>query len=225
MQLCRKSGKCKPCVKEYNRIRGAKNKDTIKAYNKNYKTKNKESLKKQRKVYVADNRKKIAAYQKEYDAQNKDKQLARNRKFYVNNKKNITSKKSQAATLRKKSDPSFRLRVNCSSLVRTYLLRNGSRKDGKSILKYLPYTMSDLKNHIESLFESWMTWDNYGMYGYKTWVDNDQSTWKWNIDHIIPQSALPYTSMIDDNFQKIWSLNNLRPYSAKQNVIDRDRKK
>ena len=33
-------------------------------------------------------------------------------------------------------------------------------------------------------------------------------------------SELPYTSMTDDNFKKCWSLNNLRPYSAKQNILD-----
>jgi hypothetical protein len=39
-------------------------------------------------------------------------------------------------------------------------------------------------------------------------------------DHIIPQSKLQYTSMKDENFKKCWSLENLRPLSAKQNVID-----
>ena len=65
-----------------------------------------------------------------------------------------------------------------------------------------------------------MTWENHGVYNLNTWDDNDQSTWKWNIDHIIPQSKLPYTSMEDDNFKKCWALENLRPYSAKQNIID-----
>jgi hypothetical protein len=65
-----------------------------------------------------------------------------------------------------------------------------------------------------------MNWDNYGKYNPKTWDDNDSSTWKWNIDHIIPQAKLPYTSEKDVNFKKCWSLNNLRPYSAKQNLLD-----
>ena len=53
--------------------------------------------------------------------------------------------------------------------------------------------------------------------GAKTWNDNDQSTWTWNIDHIIPQSTLPYTSMDDEIFKKCWALENLRPLS--QNKI------
>jgi hypothetical protein len=65
-----------------------------------------------------------------------------------------------------------------------------------------------------------MNWNNYGIYYTNLWNDNDPSTWVWNIDHIIPQSKLPYTSMEDDNFKKCWALDNLRPYSAKQNIID-----
>ena len=65
-----------------------------------------------------------------------------------------------------------------------------------------------------------MNWDNWGVYKANGWNDDDQSTWTWQIDHIIPQSTLPYSSMNDDNFQKCWALNNLRPYSAKLNNLD-----
>jgi hypothetical protein len=58
------------------------------------------------------------------------------------------------------------------------------------------------------------------IYSLKTWDDEDKSTWKWNIDHIIPQSDLIYASMEDENFKKCWALSNLRPYSAKQNILD-----
>ena len=51
-----------------------------------------------------------------------------------------------------------------------------------------------------------MSWKNYGVY--------------WHIDHIIPQSDLPYTSMEDDNFKLCWALDNLRPLEAKQNLLD-----
>jgi len=69
-----------------------------------------------------------------------------------------------------------------------------------------------------------MTWDNQGKYDPKIWDDNDQTTWMWNIDHIIPQSKLTYTSLDEDNFQKAWALNNLRPLSAKQNILDGNRR-
>ena len=64
-----------------------------------------------------------------------------------------------------------------------------------------------------------MAWSNWGKYDVKTWDDNNFATWTWNIDHIIPQDALPYTSMTDENFKKCWALENLRPLSAKVNII------
>jgi hypothetical protein len=98
-----------------------------------------------------------------------------------------------------------------------------SIKNGKS-LDFLPYNMQELRAHIEKQFESWMNWENHGRYFPLVWDDNDPSTWKWQIDHIIPQSDLPYTNMEDENFKTCWSLENLRPLSAKQNYFDGMRK-
>jgi hypothetical protein len=100
----------------------------------------------------------------------------------------------------------------------------GSSKRGGSILNNLLYTIAELKIHIQNQFESWMTWQNQGKYNITTWNDNDSITWTWQLDHIIPQSSLPYTSMTDDNFKKCWALENLRPLSAKQNIIDGNRR-
>jgi hypothetical protein len=65
-----------------------------------------------------------------------------------------------------------------------------------------------------------MNWNNQGVYRPSLWDDSDSSTWVWQLDHILPQSDLPYTSMEDDNFKKCWALSNLRPLSAKQNLLD-----
>ncbi len=80
--------------------------------------------------------------------------------------------------------------------------------------------MSELKIHLENQFEPWMNWNNYGSYISSKWNDNDQLTWTWQIDHIIPQSILQYSSVNDDTFKKCWSLDNLRPLSSKQNILD-----
>ena len=65
-----------------------------------------------------------------------------------------------------------------------------------------------------------MNWSNYGSYKTNEWIDNDKNTWKWQLDHIIPHSELKYKTMDCDEFRFCWALSNLRPYSAKQNVID-----
>lgn len=112
------------------------------------------------------------------------------------------------------------MRVNLSNAVGRALKTNKGSKNSESFLQYVPYTMNKLKLHLESQFESWMTWENHGKYNLKTWNDNDSSTWTWQIDHIMPQSILPYTSMEDENFKKCWALENLRPLGAKQNFLD-----
>ena len=89
-----------------------------------------------------------------------------------------------------------------------------------SVLKYLPFTLEELKFHLEKQFEPWMNWNNRGAYLINNWDDNDQSTWKWQIDHIEPHSDFPYDTMEHENFKKVWRLDNLRPLSAKQNVLD-----
>ena len=119
-----------------------------------------------------------------------------------------------------KNDPSYKLRKNISYAVWEALKKNASSKQNESILKYLPYTIDQLKQHLERQFEWWMSWDNWGIYDAKSWDDSDSSTWKWQIDHIIPQSMLRYNHMSEDNFQRCWALNNLRPLSAKKNILD-----
>ena len=65
-----------------------------------------------------------------------------------------------------------------------------------------------------------MTWDNWSRYNPETWDDNDPSTWTWQVDHLKPHSTFNYDSMEHPDFKKCWALENLRPLSAKQNVLD-----
>jgi len=127
--------------------------------------------------------------------------------------------KKRAKILRQ-TDPHFVLHKSISLAIWKTLKTNNGSKNGNSCLKFLSYTTDELKLYLESLFESWMTWDNYGVYNPKTWDDNDQTTWTWQLDHITPQSDLPYASMEDENFKKCWSLSNLRPLNAKKNNSD-----
>lgn len=101
----------------------------------------------------------------------------------------------------------------------TYSAINSSLKYGiqSYIWKFLPYTVENLKRHIEWQFESWMTWNNRGRYKVGEWNDEDISTWRWQLDHIIPQNCFWFTSVKDELFQKCWALDNIRPLSAKMN--------
>ena len=141
-------------------------------------------------------------------------------KYKKNHNEQIKNRRAKAAKNKRNIDMVFKIKQNKSRHIRRVLTQNNSSKNNLTCIKFLQYSIIELKKNIESQFESWMVWDNYGVYNSKTWNDNDQSTWTWQIDHIIPQSCLPYTSMEDENFKKCWSLENLRPYPAKQNFLD-----
>lgn len=120
----------------------------------------------------------------------------------------------------RKEDPHYALRKSISFSVWKWLKNNGTSKNGESCLKYLPYTMEELRAHLEALFEPWMTWQNYGVYNSDTWNDDDPLTWTWQLDHTKPQSDFYYITMDCQEFQDCWALSNLRPLNAKQNNAD-----
>jgi hypothetical protein len=110
-----------------------------------------------------------------------------------------------------KKDPILKLRRMINSAVAYYT--NRLKKDlpmPKFTIHYLPYTLDQLKDHLESQFEPWMTWENHGVY--------NPSRRTWQIDHIIPQSLLPFDSFDHPNFLKCWALENLRPLEALENI-------
>lgn len=145
---------------------------------------------------------------------NKAKKAQTNKAYKKNNPDKIKILRKKRA-----KKPRVRIRTSISGSIRIALGLRNKKKDG-SITKYLPYSIDELMSHLQSKFESWMTWENRGNYSPETWDDNDQSTWTWQIDHIIPDSDFEYGSMQDEGFQKSWSLENLRPLNAKQNVLE-----
>lgn len=103
-----------------------------------------------------------------------------------------------------RSDPVFKLKSNISRQINHILKRNCGSKRGQTILDKLGYSIQQLKQHLESQFDSNMTWDNYGIY--------------WHVDHIIPHSSFKYSDMDDDEFRRCWCLSNLRPLEAIENI-------
>jgi len=158
-------------------------------------------------------------YQKRY-GNNSDLEKAKNRskskRWKMLNKDKITKYERRL----RKTNVTYKLRKNVSRSIHYYLIENGGYKTGKSIFNFLPYSILDLKLHIENQFEPWMSWENYGSYSTNSWNDNDVTTWTWQIDHIIPQSTFGYITMKDSAFNECWDINNLRPLNSKQNLMD-----
>ena len=182
-----------------------------------------EKIKQRTREYAKQNPQKVAERVRDNYFSNHDYFLNYHKEYRKKNHEKISNKKSVYQNIKRKTDRLFRLRCVVRNAVYQAILSAGSKKNG-SILEHLPYSINELKLHLESLFEPWMNWDNWGVYDPETWDDNNTKTWTWQIDHIIKQADLIYDSMDHPNFQKCWALENLRPLSAKENVSVRNRR-
>lgn len=106
-----------------------------------------------------------------------------------------------------RSDPIRRIKHRVSCSVRKAM---SGQKQG-SVWNYLDYTPLQLKMHLESHWEPWMNWSNYGGL-----ANCKKKTW-W-IDHTKPHSSFVYSNMEDSSFTECWSLSNLRPMEKIANI-------
>lgn len=212
--------KCKVCMAIYNKFYYENNKEHLLQLNRDSYKINVEKICEQKKEYNKKNNK----ARKEWYENNKNRTKQSKKDYYNANKNHIKENRNKYSKVKYANDPIFRIRQLISSSIRKQLQRNTSYKSRKSCLDYLRYTIQELKEHIEKQFEPWMNWSNQGAYNAKTWKDDDQATHTWQLDHIIPHSAFQYASIEDQSFKKCWALSNLRPYSAKQNIIDGNRR-
>ena len=74
-------------------------------------------------------------------------------------------------------------------------------------------SLEELKVYIESKFEPWMSWDNYGKY-------NGELNYGWDIDHITPISK----ANTEEDVIKLNHYSNLQPLCSRVNRdIKRDK--
>ena len=146
-----------------------------------------------------DNKEYLAEYNKQYKQEHKEEAAEYNKQY----KHGYRAIRNERRNKRRQNDVEYRLGCIVGTSISRALTKNDGSKEGESTFQYLPYTKKDMKKHIEKQFEPWMNWDNHG---------------EWHIDHIIPQSLLPYDTMTHPNFQKCWALENLQPLEAKENM-------
>ena len=217
-----------------------KNKEKINQYQKDYKEKyysieeNKEKLKEYFKKYAEEHREEKIEYQKTYREEHKEELLAKKKAYWEQNKEYLSDKKksyylenreeikekvkkyresnkdkirvykSAAKKKRLSTDLVYKLRESMSHSVRQSLKKRNMAKSKAKWQELVGYTVEQLKEHLEKHFDENMSWENYGTY--------------WHIDHIKPQTKFNFTSKNDDEFKKCWSLENLQPLEAKENI-------
>ena len=141
--------------------------------------------------------------QKEYDRRYKERHAERikeNSKLWRKNNKSRYREISKKTQMKIRSTLRGRLNDNIRSAI--YKSLRGNKNGHWENL--VGYNINKLRRHIENKFLSGMTWTNYGSI--------------WHIDHIIPVSVFNFSSHNDIDFQRCWSLKNLRPLWAKDNL-------
>jgi hypothetical protein len=97
-------------------------------------------------------------------------------------------------------------------MVRSSLRLLGYSKKSKTE-EILGCSYEDFILYLESKFESWMTWENRGLY-------NGDFNYGWDIDHIIPLSS----AETEEDIIRLNHYTNLQPLCSKVNrYIKRDK--
>lgn len=185
---------------------------------------NKEKVKEYNEKYYQENKERELTRVKKYYQENKEREREKAREYYHRNKEEINKKRSKSFKdgknrdkinkrrrvynkNRYNNDPLFKLTSTIRSLISLSIKRSGYSKSSKTT-EILGCSFEELKSHIESKFESWMTWENYGKY-------NGELNYGWDIDHIIPLSS----ANTEEDIIKLNHYTNLQPLCS---FINRD---
>lgn len=232
-----KSKKCNECYKNYQFNYREKNREKMKEYNKEYYSENKNEVLEAVKRYYSENKDSVSEYKTRYWESKKELLSQKNKEYYINNKRelDIKNKKYQLDNKyninkrrnerlrerrgdinikekeRRKNDTLYRLSQNIRSYIRNSFKLKGVKKNTKSEF-ILGCNFIDFKIYLESRFEPWMTWENYGLY-------NSNFNYGWDIDHIVPISS----AKTEDDIIKLNHYTNLMPLCSFINrAIKRD---
>jgi hypothetical protein len=194
-------------LKEYNKKWRKENKEHLDNYKSIYYVENKEKINESNRKYYHDNKEEInnkrLNYDKKYREENKEKIYFRNLKWRKNNPKYY----NQYLKKRCEHDRLFYLTIRIRSIIKSSFRYKGFRKNSKTS-QLLGCSFEDFKLHLESKFEDWMTWDNYGKY-------NGEFNYGWDIDHIIPLSS----AETEEDVIKLNHYKNLKPLCSYLNRV------
>lgn len=197
-------------IRQYNKLWREKEEDHIKQYEQERYKKEREARLTYARKHYQDSAESIKDYQKQYYLENTEYILLRNKEYRNKNREKLNAQERE----RNKDKANKLIKVVRTQVWRVLKHNNGSKINSNKVKvrtwDALPYTPKELIKHLESLFEPWMNWENYGK------SKNGERV--WNVDHIIPQAKLALNSLDHPNFIKCWSLSNLRPLCSKENL-------
>lgn len=130
-----------------------------------------------------------------------EKSKMRARKYRKDNKEKLSIKRK----INRDENPIKKLKENIHSLIYNKIRKKGYSKKSKTY-EILGCSYDEFKLHIESQFQEWMNWDNYGLY-------NGELNYGWDIDHIIPISS----ATTEEDVLQLNHYTNLQPLCSKVN--------
>lgn len=189
---------CKSCSSLMEKIKRQDNHDIIREREKKSYERNKGKWRNSRSNYRILNKEKSILYMKDYYTNNKERLLKYNIE-YTKNRKDI--------------DLIFKSSLAIRNLIYQSITKNGFSKKSRAV-DILGCSFEEFKKYLESKFEPWMTWDNYGKY-------NGELNYGWDIDHIEPASSAKSI----DEIIKLNHFTNLQPLCSYINrYIKKDNK-
>jgi superfamily II DNA/RNA helicase len=188
------------------------NPEKVKVYKKTFYDNNLTNVKEKRRKYYKNNLELEKEYNKNYRENNRETITLKQQEWRENNREHIKTyrknnplKVNQYLKNRRDTDSLYKLSCNIRSLIRQSFIRVDINKKSKTH-EILGCSFEEFKLHLESKFESWMTWENYGLY-------NGELNYGWDIDHIIPVS----TAITEEEVIKLNNYINLQPLCSKTN--------
>jgi len=187
---------CRPCYNAYRKKRYAENEDVRK----------KERERSAHKWKNTTPEGKIAHREKDRIYQSTPE--ARAKKKLCDAKRNCTPEAKEKARTRKRLKMVRDIQYKLASYIRTRLygaIKRGCGYKRGSAVKDLGCTLEELKIHLESKFQTGMSWENYG-----------NTSKSWSMDHIVPLSSFNLNDRQHFilanyylNLQPMWHLENI----------------
>lgn len=152
------------------------------------------------KSYREANKEHTALKKLEWSTMNKEYLALYSKKYYQHNKAKRNSYNNTYIQNRSKVDFNFKLSRSLRSRLATAIKNN--QKTGSAV-KDLGCSVDELKNYLESKFQSGMTWENWGSL--------------WDIDHVQPLCKFD----LSDKEQFLIAVNfkNLQPLLKKDHLL------
>jgi hypothetical protein len=145
---------------------------------------------------------------KELKKENPEKLKERDKKARDKSKKYSRNYLRHYTKERRKTDLIFRISGNLRVTIKSSFTKTKHNKTSKTV-KILGCSWEEFQKHIESQFESWMNWNNYG-----NLCESLEPNCSWHLDHIIPVS---YAKTEEELFLlNHWS--NFQPLCSYKNI-------